>query len=371
MSDQEELKRKLRGEEEQPEQETPVEKIFGLFPKLDREERQDLAQRIEIGAHGGVDFMVMMCLAATLASLGLLQGSSAVVIGAMLVAPLMGPLIGAALALIQGNKALFRDALRVTLIGVGLGLAFSIVFGLLNPGYEPSLEIEARGAPDVLDLLIALASGMVAAYAIARPNVSGTLAGVAIAAALLPPLAVVGIGLTNDRPFIAMNASILFITNLVAIILGAALVFRVLGINISRADKEAPNWARRTTRVLILIGIVLLAPLVIQVIEKERAGAIRPLSYPVAPDVRKAVDRFIDPIPGVELLSMARLSIDPQAGITIVVAATRTLPEGFREKLISIIRAVRGDNVIVRLFAFPQAAEAGPDDSAKPATDTD
>ena len=104
QTDQEELKRKLRGEEEPAEPETRAEKILGLFPKLDRDERQELAQRIEIGANGGVDFMVMMCLAATLASLGLLQGSGAVVIGAMLVAPLMGPLIGAGLALIQGNK---------------------------------------------------------------------------------------------------------------------------------------------------------------------------------------------------------------------------------------------------------------------------
>jgi len=97
----------------------------------------------------------------------------------------------------------------------------------------------------------------------------------------------------------------------------------------------------------------------------------RPLSYPVAPHVREAVDQFIDPNPGVELLSMARLSIEPEADITIVVAATRTLPEGFREKLTDIIREERGDNVIVRLFAFAQAAEAVPDDSEKPATDTD
>lgn len=120
-----------------------------------------------------------------------------------------------------------------------------------------------------------------------------------------------------------------------------------------------------------MIGIILLAPLVLEVIEKERTGAVRPLSYPVAPDVRKAVDRFIDPIPGVELLSMARLSISPEGGITIVVAATRTLPKGFREKLISIIREERGDDVIVRLFAFAQAPEAVPDESEKPATDTD
>jgi uncharacterized hydrophobic protein (TIGR00271 family) len=349
----------------------PVEKILGLFPKLDRQERQDLVQRIDVGVNGGADFMVMMCLATTLASLGLLQGSSAVVIGAMLVAPLMGPLIGAGLALVQGNQALFNRALRVTAIGVGLGLAFSMVFGLLNPGYEPSLEIEARGTPDVLDLLIALASGMVAAYAIARPNVSGTLAGVAIAAALLPPLAVIGIGLTNDRAFIAMNAGILFTTNLVAIILGAAVIFRLLGINVARAGDVAPSWVRNSIRVLLLISVILLAPLVYQVIEKQRTGAIRPLSYPVAQHVRKAVDKFIDPIPGVELLSMGRLSMEPEAGITIVVAAIRTLPEGFRKKLIRIIRDERGDDVIVRLFVFAQAEEAVPDNSEKPATNTE
>jgi uncharacterized hydrophobic protein (TIGR00271 family) len=351
--------------------ESPVDKLYGLFPKLDREERRELVQRIDIGADGGVDFMVMMCLAAALASLGLLQGSGVVVIGAMLVAPLMGPLIGAGLSLVQGNKALFSKALRVTATGVGLGLVLSLVFGLINPGYEPSLEIEARGTPDVLDLFIALASGMVAAYAIARPNVSGTLAGVAIAAALLPPLAVIGIGLTNERPFIAMNAGILFVTNLVAIILGAALVFRVLGIGIARADEERPSWARNATRILLLIGVILLAPLVAQVIEKQRTGAIRPLSYPVAPHVREAVDEFIDPLEGVELVSMGRISTEPEGGITAVVAATRALPKGFRDTLIDIIRDQRGDEVIVRLFAFAQAPEAVPDDSDKPATDTE
>ena len=88
----------------------PLEQEAGWFPKLGREERVDLSERIRDGAEGGVDFLVMMVLASTLASLGLLQGSTAVVIGAMLVAPLMGPLIGAGLALVQGNLKLFRSA---------------------------------------------------------------------------------------------------------------------------------------------------------------------------------------------------------------------------------------------------------------------
>jgi uncharacterized hydrophobic protein (TIGR00271 family) len=170
----------------------PVEKprlrdrIYNYFPTLERDERKQLAERIAVGADGGVDFFVMMLLAATLASLGLLEGSTAVVIGAMLVAPLMGPLLAAGFALAQGNLRLFRDALGVSALGIFIGLAASLFIGALNPGFEPSMEIEARGDPDVLDLLIALASGMVAAYAMGRHNVAGTLAGVAIAAALLP-----------------------------------------------------------------------------------------------------------------------------------------------------------------------------------------
>lgn len=93
------------------------ERIYNLFPTLERGERKQLVERIAVGADGGVDFVVMMLLAATLASLGLLEGSTAVVIGAMLVAPLMGPLLAAGFALAQGNLRLFRDALTVCGLG--------------------------------------------------------------------------------------------------------------------------------------------------------------------------------------------------------------------------------------------------------------
>ena len=108
---------------ESPDKPSLTRQIYDYFPKLDRRERKELAERIAIGADGGVDFIVMMLLAATLASLGLLQGSTAVVIGAMLVAPLMGPLVAAGLALAQGNLSLFRSALLVCGTGILLGLA--------------------------------------------------------------------------------------------------------------------------------------------------------------------------------------------------------------------------------------------------------
>lgn len=330
-------------------------KIYDFFPTLERDERKSLVERIDQGARGGPDFIIMMLLAATLASLGLLQGSTAVVIGAMLVAPLMGPLVAAGLALVQGNPKMFRSALGVSLIGITLSLLISLFFGMVNPGFEASLEIEARGHPDVLDLVIAFASGMVAAYAMGRPNVSGTLAGVAIAAALLPPLAVVGICLTNSELIIAGNAAVLFTTNLVAIILGASLIFKLLGIQAGSGEAEDTKWVNRAIMIFGLVVVILAAPLLLNLLEKKREGLGRPAVYSVSSEVRSAVRDYIGNHPNVELISMARDSVEPDTGITLLIAAQGQLPEGFREELEEIVRTARErKNAIVRVFALQE-----------------
>lgn len=337
------------------------QRIYDFFPTLERGERKELVERIAIGADGGVDYIVMMLLAATLASLGLLQGSTAVVIGAMLVAPLMGPLVAAGLALAQGNLSLFRSSLSICGTGILLGLGASLFFGVINPGFEASMEIEARGNPDVLDLFIALASGMVAAYAMGRPNVSGTLAGVAIAAALLPPLAVVGIALTNDELTIAGNAAILFATNLVAIILGAALIFRLLGMHVASSKTGEPRWARRATMLFTLLAVILAAPLLLNVLEKGREGQARPAIYPVSADVRNAVWEYIDSHPELNMILMARHSVEPNTGITLMITTAGPLKSNVKDELVQIVRTARGDqNAVVRVFTILEAAPARP-----------
>lgn len=336
------------------------QKIYSFFPTLERGERKSLVERIDQGARGGPDFIIMMLLAAALASLGLLQGSTAVVIGAMLVAPLMGPLVAAGLALVQGNSKMFRSALGVCLIGITLSLVIALFFGMVNPGFESSLEIEARGKPDMLDLVIALASGMVAAYAMGRPNVSGTLAGVAIAAALLPPLAVVGICLTSSEWVIAANAAILFTTNLVAIILGASLVFRLLGMQVGSGEAEGDKWVNQAIMVFGLVVVILAAPLLLNMLDKKREGLVRPAVYSVSSEVRSAVWDYMGNHPGVELISMARDSVEPDTGITLLVASQGQLPEGFREELTDIVRVARAQkSAVVRIFALQEADSTG------------
>ena len=130
-------------------------RISEHFPNLDRDERLHLVHRLEQGAQANIDFIVMMILSTSLASLGLLADSTDVVIGAMLVAPLMGPLIAAGYSLVQGNLTLFRNSMTVTGVGLAIGFAASLIFGALYIGFEPTLEIEARGKPDLLDLGIA------------------------------------------------------------------------------------------------------------------------------------------------------------------------------------------------------------------------
>ena len=342
---------------------------------LSRSERQQLFERINSDSMGGPDYYIMMVLSASLASLGLLQDSTAVVIGAMLVAPLMGPLLGAGLALVQDNLKLIRSSLGVILAGVALGLTVAGLYGVANPGFEPTMEVEARGRPDILDLFIALISGMVAAYAQCRLTLSNTLAGVAIAAALVPPLAVVGISTASGELQIATFASVLLLTNIVAIVLGAAFVFRLMGAQPATSDAQTRPWVRRSLISLGFVALMLSAPLLLQGIEKSRAGQNRPAGYPVSLPVRTAVADFLVGFPSVELVTMARSSVEPESGITIVLSAMDPLVPGFRRKLRQVIADARGTvlpenfvlnkNDTVRIYVMLEAPYA-PEGVASP-----
>jgi uncharacterized hydrophobic protein (TIGR00271 family) len=325
------------------------------FPLLEREDRVALAERVNQSTPANVDFITMMTLASVLASLGLMQGATAVVIGAMLVAPLMGPLLGAGLAVTQGNLRLFRDASIAIGLGVGIGFVVSLVVGLLNPGYEPSLEIEARGNPDLLDLGIALASGMVAAYAQGRPNVASTLAGVAIAAALVPPLAVVGLALAGGYPIIAGNAGILLVTNLVAITLGAGLVFRMLGVRAPKASEGGPAWARGAVILLVMGAVLLTAPLFLNLLEEKQRGQDRPLNYPVSPAVRVAMQTFLEAHPGIEIITVARSSVEPERGIGVLMTSDQEVSSSFIEEVQALVRQARRETIPVEVHVLRSA----------------
>jgi len=177
-------------------------------------------------------FVVLILFSTAIATFGLEADSTAVVIGAMLIAPLMTPIMATAASLLMGWPV---RALRSTAL-VALGVALAIGTAWILSKYTPALvQIEANGqvlsrvSPTLLDLMVALAAGGAGAYAVSRPDVSDSLPGVAIAVALVPPLGVVGISLEAGRFDFAGGAFLLFLTNLVGIIFAAGVIFVLVG----------------------------------------------------------------------------------------------------------------------------------------------
>lgn len=198
-------------------------------------------------------FLFMATMSAGIAILGLLLSSPAVVIGAMLIAPLMGPIIGLGFAMASGDYVWLRKCARSIVAGTLLGIFFCALIVFLSPLQTVTAEIAARTRPNLFDLLVALFSGMAGAYALIRGR-AGAVVGVAIATALMPPLAVVGFGLATLNWTVFSGALLLFVTNLVAIALTAAVMARIYGFTTRLSAKHT-----RLQNVLILVVFIALA----------------------------------------------------------------------------------------------------------------
>jgi len=233
--------------------------VRSKVPQIDRERRVKLVDDLQLNSQFNFDFGALISLSTLIAALGLVRDSGAVVIGAMLVAPLMTPLVAMGFALVQGNLKLIRSALRSVSWGFAIALLIGASIGLMlrlfAPGLEISEQMADRGSPNFLDLVVALASGVAAAYAMGRPNLISALPGVAIAAALVPPIATSGLALTMGDLTLAGGASLLFFTNIVAIVLGTAITFWCVGISTRISEgRPAQIWPRYW-----LIGFVVLS----------------------------------------------------------------------------------------------------------------
>jgi uncharacterized hydrophobic protein (TIGR00271 family) len=225
-----------------------------------------IRQAVEL-SQPGINFTVLMVISSIIASLGLLQNSAAVIIGAMLVAPLMSPLMSFSVGLIQGNLRLLRTAALTTLTGVLIGLAMAVMIGVVMPTDVATNEMLARGRPSLLDMGVALASGLAGAYAMARKDIPSALAGVAIAAALVPPLCTIGLAAAFGEFSLASGAGLLFVTNIVSISLAGAIVFAWLGL---RPRRE--NHTRRQLIVALVVLGLLALPLARTFIDVTRTG---------------------------------------------------------------------------------------------------
>lgn len=228
-------------------------------PQLGREQRVSLVERVQGSSQWDFDFISLICLSTLIAALGLVQSSAAVVIGAMLVAPLMTPLVAAGLSLVQGNRLLIRHASATVLKGFVLAFAIGLSVGWLIPRLAETPEMVSRGSPNVLDFIVALVGGVAGSYAMGRPNLLSALPGVAIAAALIPPIATAGLAASLGNFSLAFGALLLFVTNIVAIVLGAAAALWAIGIRPTHEFGVLESWVVRVAGILVLLAAAIAA----------------------------------------------------------------------------------------------------------------
>ena len=219
----------------------------------------DLHQEADESRQFDVVYFAMLVLSSLIALLGLLLNSPAVIIGAMLISPLMGPILACGLALTAADWNIGKKAARNVGLSVAEAIVITVFATFLSPLREATAEILARTNPNLMDLLIAFFSGIAGTLALASRKTTMTiLPGVAIATALIPPLATVGYGIGTAQGAIASGAFMLFLTNFAAIVLSAGLVFLTIGVRPQSAGADGQHFIARyriVIAVLVLLGL--------------------------------------------------------------------------------------------------------------------
>ena len=211
-------------------------------------------------------FTVLLFLSTIIAAYGVLADSTATVIGAMIIAPLMTPIVATTAALVMGQARLALHSILIVLSGIFMVVALSAIIGLITfnvISVTGNSQIASRIAPNLDDLIVALAAGTAAAFAYSRSDVADSLPGVAIAIALVPPLSVVGITLSQGDWDAAFGAVLLFLTNLLSILLAGGIVFFILDLGgASLGKRDLTRASARRVYAYVALGVLLVtAPL--------------------------------------------------------------------------------------------------------------
>jgi len=234
-------------------------------------------------------FWVLLLLAAVIAGAGVVQDSTATVIGAMIVAPLMTPILGTAFAFVLADRyRMVRSGLVViggAALVIGVGYLFGVL-GLLDTDVVGNSEVASRVNPDLLNLIAALATGLVGAFALARSDIADTLPGVAIAISLVPPLVVVGLTWQDGFHDDARGALLLFLTNLTAMIFTATIVLLLYGVR-EKAKEAGFAVGRLTGRSLAVVVAAVVVVSIPLALGSAQVFVNSYIQYTAAPTVDK------------------------------------------------------------------------------------
>ncbi|QLK25083.1 TIGR00341 family protein [Natrinema zhouii] len=247
-------------------------------PRISREEMQaqakDLTPRFST-------YLVMTIMSVIVATAGLLLDSPAVVVGSMVIAPLIGPALGASVGTVINDRALFRRGIKLQAIGLGVVTAAIFAFAIRTTGVVSPMinifeisEIEGRLSPDMLSLVIAIGAGVAGAWTLTA-GTSAALVGVMIAAALVPPLGVVGIGIAWGLPDVALAAGVLVLVNILTINITSLVVLWYKGYRPDSWTQQGDARVATEKRALVLVVTILVLSAFLGVVTYDtyRTGA--------------------------------------------------------------------------------------------------
>ena len=214
-----------------------------------------------------LNYGILLTLATIISTYGVIAGSAATVIGAMIIAPLMTPIMAATLAIVLGDtERAGRSMMIVTISTIYVILLAALLTCSISPlaiDFQENQEIFSRTAPDMFALYVALAAGAAGAFVVSRESVGDSLPGVAIAISLVPPLSVVGISLSKLHWGDATGSFLLFLTNLFAILVSGGAIFWISGINPGWMDKSHSKKRKQAFTIAVICVALISVPLFI------------------------------------------------------------------------------------------------------------
>ncbi len=298
-------------------------------PMDSEHQKETICASIRENAVFTLPYVLMNTLATVVACYGLLQNSTAVVIGAMIIAMLLGPISGIALALVCGDNGLLRKSLGAELGGVLTVMIVAFLIGKVHQDMPLTNEILARTTPNILDLMIALAGGAAGAYATVSPRLSVGLVGVAIATALVPPLSTCSICLARGETRLALGGFLLFFANFIAIQFASSIVMFLHGYHKTGLHSLGRRLLLKRHALSFAVLIILAS-----LLGYDFSQTIAKQSYETK--TRQALERAILEYPGVHL---ADLRFQRHNATVIVTAVLRT-PYSFSPKRVAAMEDI-------------------------------
>jgi uncharacterized hydrophobic protein (TIGR00271 family) len=308
----------------------------GVNLRRNEAERTATRQSVTSGSALTGSYLAMNAAATLMAGFGLLQNSPAVIIGAMLIAMLFGPIVGIALGLAEANLSLLGRSLVSEIAGAAWVLAIGCLVGMASHNLSIGSEILSRTSPNILDLLIGLVGGIAGGFTYVSTGLAGVIVGVAISTALVPPLTCCGILLTHHLPGLAAGAFLLFLANFTAIAIGAMIVFYLAG--------HRPQAAAQVHKVLIprLISLALLTVLAVHFTVMFRRAIAQSL---LENGIRKTLSREVSNIPLAHLVTVTFSTSEGGTVAWVVVRTPHPVPPEEVGRLSDLVNRATGSTV--------------------------